>query len=138
MAHIYRTCILAHHLSLRSSMVRASHRSSEGCGFDHRLELRNHFLSIKLEDRSSIILRFSFSYNVFRRSMHIKKASYLKINKTLTIKAYKPRNSFSNILFCRILQRSLKNLRKKYLKVQEQVNICYITTYICGVYFLAM
>ena len=34
------TCTLAHHLSLSSSMVRASHRSSEGCGFDPRLGLR--------------------------------------------------------------------------------------------------
>ena len=34
-------------------MVRACHRSSEGCGFDPRLGLRNHFLSIELDDRSS-------------------------------------------------------------------------------------
>ena len=38
-----RTCTLAHHLSLGSSMVRASYRSSEGCGFDPRLGLRNNF-----------------------------------------------------------------------------------------------
>ena len=50
-----RACTLAHHLSLRSSMVRASYRSSEGCGFDPRLGLRNHFLSIELEDRSSTL-----------------------------------------------------------------------------------
>ena len=31
------------HLSLGSSIVRASHRSSEGCGFDSRLGLRNCF-----------------------------------------------------------------------------------------------
>ena len=31
------------HLSLGSSMVRASHRRSEGCGFDSRLGLRNIF-----------------------------------------------------------------------------------------------
>ena len=37
-------------------MVRASNRSSEGCGFDPRLGLRNHFLSIKLEDRSSNLI----------------------------------------------------------------------------------
>ena len=34
-------------------MVTASHRSSEGYGFDPRLGLRNHFLSTELEDRSS-------------------------------------------------------------------------------------
>ena len=34
-------------------MVGASNWSSEGCGFDPRLGLRNHFLSIELEDRSS-------------------------------------------------------------------------------------
>ena len=49
-------CTLAHHLSLSSSMVRASHRSSESCGFDPRLGLRNHFLSIELEDRSSTLI----------------------------------------------------------------------------------
>ena len=31
------------HLSLDSSMVRASHRRAEGCGFDSRLGLRNIF-----------------------------------------------------------------------------------------------
>ena len=31
------------HLNLGSSMVRASHRRSEGCGFDSRLGLRNIF-----------------------------------------------------------------------------------------------
>ena len=36
-------------------MVRASYRSSEGCGFDPRLGLRNHFLSTELEDHSSIV-----------------------------------------------------------------------------------
>ena len=30
-----------------SSMVRASHRRSEGCGFDSRLGLRNIFLSLR-------------------------------------------------------------------------------------------
>ena len=53
-----RVCTLAHHLSLGSSMVRASYRSSEGCGFDPRLGLRNHYLSIELEDRSSTINGF--------------------------------------------------------------------------------
>ena len=43
MSHISRTCTLAYHLSLGSSMIRASHRSSEGCGFDPRIELRNRF-----------------------------------------------------------------------------------------------
>ena len=46
---------LAHHLSLGSSMVRASDRSSEGCGFDPRLGLRNHFLSIELDGLSSLL-----------------------------------------------------------------------------------
>ena len=53
--YIYRICNLARHLSLGSSMVRASNRSSEGCGFDPRLGLRYHFLSIELEDRSSTL-----------------------------------------------------------------------------------
>ena len=35
------------HLSPGSSMVRASHRRSEGCGFDSRLGLRNIFLSLR-------------------------------------------------------------------------------------------
>ena len=39
----FRTCTLAHYLSLGSSMVRASYRSSEGCGFNPRLGLRNRF-----------------------------------------------------------------------------------------------
>ena len=38
-----QTFTLAHHLSLGSLMVRASHRSSEGCGFDPCLGLRNRF-----------------------------------------------------------------------------------------------
>ena len=42
-AHICRTCTLALHISLGSSMIRASHRSSEGCRFDRRLGLRNRF-----------------------------------------------------------------------------------------------
>ena len=51
-----RTCTLVHHLSLGSSMVKASHRSSlEGWGFDPRLGLRNRFLRIELDERSSII-----------------------------------------------------------------------------------
>ena len=47
---------LAHHLSLGSSMVRPSNWSSEGCGFDPCLGLRNHFLKIELEDRLSTLL----------------------------------------------------------------------------------
>ena len=35
------------HLSLGSSTVRASHRRSEGCGFDSRLGLRNMLLYIR-------------------------------------------------------------------------------------------
>ena len=46
---------LAHHLSLGSLIVRASYRSSECCGFDPCLGLRNHFLSIELDDRLSLL-----------------------------------------------------------------------------------
>ena len=41
-----------------SLMVRASHRSSESCGFDPRLGLRNRFLRMELDERSSIISTF--------------------------------------------------------------------------------
>ena len=51
---IYRTCTLAHHLSLGSSMVRASQRSSEGRGFDPHLGLRN--------ERSAIIQDCRYSW----------------------------------------------------------------------------
>ena len=37
-------------------MVRASNRSSEGCGFDPHLGVRNHFLSIELEDCSPTLI----------------------------------------------------------------------------------
>ena len=57
--HLGRTymsnLLLAYHLSIGSSMVRAFHRSSEGCGLDPRLGLRNRFLSIELDDRSSLL-----------------------------------------------------------------------------------
>ena len=46
---------LTHHLGLGSSMVRASHWSTEGCGFDPHLWLRNHFLRIELDDLSSLL-----------------------------------------------------------------------------------
>ena len=46
---------LAHHLSLGSSMVRMSRRSSEICGFDPRLGLRNNFVRIELDDLSSLL-----------------------------------------------------------------------------------
>ena len=55
-SHMCRTCTLAHHLSLGSSMVEASHRLSEGCGFDSPVwgwEIV--FLRIELDDHSSII-----------------------------------------------------------------------------------
>ena len=57
-AYICRTCSSALHLSLGSSMVRASHRSSEGCGFDPRLGLKNRFS----EDRAwrSFICHLNF------------------------------------------------------------------------------
>ena len=44
-----------------SSMVGASHRSSEDCGFDPRLELRNRFPEVRaqLDKRSSIIQEIS-------------------------------------------------------------------------------
>ena len=47
---------LAHHLTLGSSMVRASHLSSEDCGFDPHLGLRNQFPSIELDDLSSLLM----------------------------------------------------------------------------------
>ena len=45
--HICRTCTLARHLNLGSSMVRAPYRSSEGCGFDPRLGLRSRFFEYR-------------------------------------------------------------------------------------------
>ena len=56
--HIYQTCARAQLLSLGSSMVSASHRSSHSCGFDPPLRLRNRFSEVRLEldERSSIIL----------------------------------------------------------------------------------
>ena len=42
-SHICRTRFSAHHLSRGSSMVSGSYQSSEGCGFDPRLGLRNRF-----------------------------------------------------------------------------------------------
>ena len=44
--HICRLCTLARHLNLGSSMVRASYRSSDGCGFNPRLGLRNRFSEV--------------------------------------------------------------------------------------------
>ena len=41
--HICRTCTTVRHLSFGSSMVRAFHLSSQGCGFGPRLGLRNCF-----------------------------------------------------------------------------------------------
>ena len=58
--HLGRTyvefCTLAHHLSLGSSMVRASHRSSESCWFVWGSEIV--FLRIELNERSSITSRY--------------------------------------------------------------------------------
>ena len=34
LGHTCQTCTLSHHLSLGTLMVRVSHWSSEGCGFD--------------------------------------------------------------------------------------------------------
>ena len=45
--HICRTCNWARHLSVGSLMVRTSHRSSEGCGLDPRLLLRNRFSEVR-------------------------------------------------------------------------------------------
>ena len=45
--HICRTCSWACHLSVGSSMVRASHQLSEGCGFDFRLGLRNRYSKVR-------------------------------------------------------------------------------------------
>ena len=44
--HIVAFSLTLCHLSPGSSMVRASHRGSKGCGFDSRLGLRNIFLPI--------------------------------------------------------------------------------------------
>ena len=38
-SHIRRSCTLARHPSLGRSIIRASHRPSEGCGFDPRMGL---------------------------------------------------------------------------------------------------
>ena len=46
-SHICRTCTLAYYLSLGSSMVTASLRSSEGWGFNSRLGLRNRFPEVR-------------------------------------------------------------------------------------------
>ena len=43
----YISCPSLCHLSPGSSMVRASHWRSDGCGFDPRLGLRNIFLSLR-------------------------------------------------------------------------------------------
>ena len=64
-AYLCRTCTWARHLSLGSSMVRASHRSSEGCGFDPRLGLRHRF-SENGAWRSFICLKPSVSYGMYR------------------------------------------------------------------------
>ena len=57
-SHICRTYTLADHLSLGSSMVRASHRSLEGCGFVPHWGSEIVLLRIGLDERSSIILRY--------------------------------------------------------------------------------
>ena len=44
---------------LGASTVKASRRSSEGYGFHPRLGLRNRFLRLELDERSSIIQYFS-------------------------------------------------------------------------------
>ena len=47
-----------HHLSPGSSMVRASHRRSEGCGFDSRLGAQKHFsgFAISLSSKQFTII----------------------------------------------------------------------------------
>ena len=52
-ANVHRTCTLARHQSLGSSVVRSSFRSTEGCGFDPCLRLINHFLNYEHGERSS-------------------------------------------------------------------------------------
>ena len=49
------------HLSPGSSMVRASHRRSEGCGFDPRLGLRNISLSL----RQSLSSKWYYTFKCF-------------------------------------------------------------------------
>ena len=56
-SHISRTSTLAHHLSLGSSMVRASYLSS-GCELDLRLGLRNRFS----EDRARRTFIYPLKY----------------------------------------------------------------------------
>ena len=46
--YVYIACTFARHLSLGSSMVRASHRLSESCRFDPRLGLRNRFSDVRV------------------------------------------------------------------------------------------
>ena len=71
--------------SLGSSMVRASQRSSKGCGFDPRLGHRNHFLSIELEDRSST-LKTSFQrekyYGHVWGHTHVKLTRFISSSRT--------------------------------------------------------
>ena len=66
-------------------MVRASHRLSEGSGFDPSLGLRNHFLSIELEDRSSTDLNLavidrSTGTPTFGDCLHTDIAEMVRIN----------------------------------------------------------
>ena len=57
-----QTCTLAHHLSLGCSMFRTSHQSSESCGFDPNLGVRNRFLRIEFDEHSSISQDISDSH----------------------------------------------------------------------------
>ena len=63
-AHICWTCTLPCHLSLYSSMVGVSHRSSGGCGFDPHLGLRNRFSEYRAW-WSFIYLKVSFMFFLF-------------------------------------------------------------------------
>ena len=55
-------------------MVRASHQSSEGCGFEPRLGLRNRFLRFELDKRSFIIKdtsKLPHFQNIYPNSMFV-------------------------------------------------------------------
>ena len=54
------------HLSPGSSMVRASHRRSKGCGFDSYLGLRNMFLSWRLSLSSKQFALYLMMFSCFR------------------------------------------------------------------------
>ena len=61
-ANQYINVTFAHHLSPCSSMVRASHRRSEGYGFDSRQGLRKFFWVKQLKNAHKIIYIYIYIY----------------------------------------------------------------------------